>query len=320
VIEKRTNITLPITIEVKVGSYYRVTIPKYLNFIEENDIISGTIKISGMDSLFPFEKKVSSNRTITVGFIKSSIIDEKIPERIILTINSVKHQDKPKSSFASLSFLQEGNNLLTIHSAGAVNNETILYLKEKSLRYIEEQYKPQEFENKFLFLAVEYLKKEKTWAVPIAYKLQGDFSENILGILYLLFPQPEYQQFNELKEYFLSLVERFSLWLNWVDEFNSNVLDILFKQFRRILETSKPISFYGLQEIMKIKDIIKKRILLVAIKNRKRNGLTLNELCTFLELDDIKLVNKKLDELVSQELIIKHELDDDFAFDISWVL
>jgi len=80
---------LPYTFESSVTSANRITIPTMLTYIETGDRIEGYIQLLTDDKTYPFDKKLSSSRHITIGHIKSSLPSKQLTSRLRVTIQKI---------------------------------------------------------------------------------------------------------------------------------------------------------------------------------------------------------------------------------------
>jgi len=83
------DIKLPITYETAVTTSNRITVPKWITYIEIGDRIEGFIQLIDQETKYPYDKKVSSTRHITIGFLRTNLPDKKLPSRLKITIEKV---------------------------------------------------------------------------------------------------------------------------------------------------------------------------------------------------------------------------------------
>ena len=130
---------LPITFESAVTSSNRVTVPTWLSFVEEGDRIEGYVQLIEDDTAYPFDKKISTTRHITVGFIRSSLPDKKLPSRLRVTIERVHKTISEGLSFNLVGYKEQGGNYLmnysTVKPSSSVQFKLDTYTEELVEKY-----------------------------------------------------------------------------------------------------------------------------------------------------------------------------------------
>ncbi len=310
---------LPVNLVLRVGSYDRVSIPKWLSFISPGDTLEGYITLPENSQPYPFSKKISTNRTITIGFLKSSI--NVMPEKVNVTITKIIKSVTSKEALA-VAFLSFNKDIKLIYQSKGVGNQQLLHSLRSSAEQIfnQEASKAPSLFNSYE-MSERYDKNTDRWTVQLLFSMQGEFTNYCLGVIYLIFSQDNYQSFKSSLGKIEELLGRFTHFLNWDDEFNPQIIGLLLSQIFRIVHSNEEVRYIGLEDILSFEDPIQKKILLFAIKSRKNNGFSLEQLCeVFNKTEEEKdYIRKQLNELVKKELIVVIDEKNE-NYDISWLV
>ncbi|MHA1203813.1 MAG: hypothetical protein ACTSRR_03235 [Candidatus Heimdallarchaeaceae archaeon] len=307
---------LPITLKLSVISFNRVSIPSHLSFIETGDTIIGTVEHELLPSPQYLNKQLSSNRTITLGFLKKQFPGKKLPENITITIREVIKKKESLPTVNVLGYIRNQDKLIYFDKS-ELSSSSIKKLKDKAMNSVEILYTRKD-NMSYTILQGDYFKDLDLWVVPIIFYLQGDFGLVPTSLL-LLFDKVNYTKFSSVQDKANLLIERYVTWLSFEEDLNEETIKLFALQLTHIIETKTLPTFYGLQEILTMEDELKKRILIICIKNRKKNGITLEELFEHLESYSEEVVKSKVEQLEKENLLLLLDKKTE-SYDISWLL
>ena len=128
---------LPVTFEAAVTSSNRVTVPTWLTFIESGDIIEGFIQLLDSDATYPFEKKLSSTRHITVGLIKPFLPLKELPHRLGITIHKVHKSISESLDFNLVGYREENGHYLMNYSTIKPESAVQFHLDTSTEEFVE---------------------------------------------------------------------------------------------------------------------------------------------------------------------------------------
>ncbi|MHA1869151.1 MAG: hypothetical protein ACTSXD_14005 [Candidatus Heimdallarchaeaceae archaeon] len=307
---------LPITLKLSVISFNRVSIPSHLSFIETGDTIIGTVEHDLLPGPQYLKKQLSSNRTITLGFLKKQFPTKTLPEEITITIRDVIKNKEALPTVNVLGYIRNQDKLILFDKSD-FSSSSLKKLKDKAMKSVEKLYTKKE-NMPYIVLKSDYFRELDFWIVPIIFYLQGDFGL-VPTCLLLLFDKVNYTKFSTVQDKASLLIERYVTWLSFEEDLNEETIKLFSLQLTHIIETNTLPAFYGLQEILTMDDELKKRILIICIKNRKKNGITLEELFDHLESYSEDVIKDKVEQLKQENLLLLLDKKTE-SYDISWLL
>ena len=173
----------------------RITIPRWITFIESEDVVEGFIQVPNIDASYPFEKKVSATRHITIGFIKIFLPDRTMPKRVNITITKVNKIGIDDFCFNLVSYKQDAANFL-MNFSSVKPNSTIQF----KLDTIAEEYGKTLFERQVAdgnyFLEPIFEEKDGKWITSVYIPAQDDLGSTFPFILFFILSQECYQKYN----------------------------------------------------------------------------------------------------------------------------
>jgi hypothetical protein len=310
-------IKLPISFEAAVTSSNRITIPTWITYVEGGDEIEGYVQIIGKEITFPFTKKVSNTRHITVGFVRSSLPDKQLPPRLQITIEKVNKVISEGLDFNLVSYQSENGDYVMNFSTAKPEPSIQFRLDTFTSDFIQDYFK-QKRDKVNQFLDPFYYDEEKRWIIPIYIPIPDEMGATIPFVVYFVLSQDYYQKYLDMKEKVRKLILRLSNWAFDIGDFNKETLSKLSSQLHDILEKNIEPEYYEMKSILGMPDL-EREILLVAIKEHRSGGISLNLLTEQLQKTK-QSVLQTVDRLVKQGILRKQEEDDQTIVDILWVV
>ncbi len=309
------KIKLPLTYETKVSSSSRVTVPKWISFIEPGDTIEGHLRFIDKTDFYPYEKKVSGNRHITIGHVKYFLHDRKLPPRVEITIEKVTKTFDEGIAFNLISYSYDEKNTVMNFSLVKPLPQIQLILDFKSEKIINTFFNNTK-EIFPLFQEIEY--EEHRWIVPLFFTLHTMMGVKIPSLLFLVMTQNLYQKFNNNKDIIEKLLQRYISWLNDINDLNKETLSKLSMQLLHILENQKAPRYYETKDLLNLEDI-ERAVLLLTLKEHKKGGITLQKLSTKIKMD-IKTISEIVENFIKQGVLRIYTEDRIDIVDTTWVI
>ena len=309
------KVKLPLSYETKVSSSYRVTVPKWISFIEPGDTIEGHLRFLGEDGVYLYEKKVSVNRHITIGHVKHFLPNKKLPPRVEIIIEQVTKAFDEGIEFNLIAYSYDEKNTVMNFSLVKPLPQVQLILDYKSEKIMTSFFNNTK-ENFPLFQEIEY--EEHRWIVPLFFSLHTMIGVKIPSLLFLVMNQNLYQKFNNTKDTIAKLLQRYISWLNDINDLNKETLSKLSMQLLNILENQKTPRYYETKDLLRLDDA-KRAVLLIALKEHKKGGLTLQKLSTKIKMD-IKTTSDIVENFIEQGVLRIYTEDRIDVIDTTWVI
>ncbi len=309
------KIKLPLTYETKVSSSYRVTVPKWISFIESGDTIEGHLRFIGKKDFYPYEKKVSGNRHITIGHVKHFLHNRELPPRVEITIEKVTKTFDEGIVFNLVAYSYDENNIVMNFSLVKPLPPIQLILDYKSENIMTSFFNNSK--EKFpLFQEIEY--EEHRWIVPLFFSLHTMMGVKIPSLLFLVMTQNLYQKFNNNRDTIEKLLQRYISWLNDLNDLNKETLSKLSIQLLNILEHQETPRYYETKDLLQLEDV-ERAVLLVVLKEHKKGGITLQKLSTRIKMD-IKTTSDIVEIFIEQGVLRIYTEDRIDVVDTTWVI
>ncbi|NPD89005.1 MAG: MarR family transcriptional regulator [Asgard group archaeon] len=173
-------------------------------------------------------------------------------------------------------------------------------------------------EGVYQFLDPFYDEEEKRWIIPIYIPIPDEMGATIPFVVYLVLSQDYYQKYLDVKEKIRKLILRLSNWAFDISDFNKETLSKLSSQLQEILEKNIEPEYYEMKAILEM-PILEREILLVALKEHRSGGISLDLLTEQLQKTK-QSVLQTVNSLVKQGILRKQEEDDQIIVDILWVV
>ena len=311
------NIKLPVTFEAAVTSSNRITIPTWISYIEGGDEVVGYVQIIGEEITFPFTKKVSNTRHITVGFVRSSLPNKQLPPRLQITIEKVNKIIMEGLNFNLVSYKSENGDYIMNFSTAKSEPSIQFRLDTFTSDFVQDYFKRRN-EEVNQFLEPFYFEEEKRWVIPIYIPVPDEMGATIPFVIYFVLSQDYYQKYIEVKDKIRKLILRLSNWAFDIDDFNIETLSKLSSQLQEIIEKNIEPEYYEMKAILEMPSS-EREILLVVLKEHRSGGISLERLSGQLN-QTRQNVLKRVEGLVKQGLLRKQESDGQTIIDILWVV
>ncbi len=308
---------LPYTFESSVTSSNRITIPTMLTYIETGDRIEGYVQLIDDDATYPFDKKLSSSRHITIGHIKSFLPDKKLPPRVRITIQKIHKSISEDLEFNLVSYRDVQGNITMNYSTMKPQNSEQLQLDNFTQDFFTAYYTDigSEFNQ---FLEPFYIDETKKWITPIVLPLIDEYGAKIPVLLFLILSQNYYQNYNDTLSKTEVLIQRLTDWIFELDDFNMETLSRISSQLQEIIEHNKEPKYMDMKAILSLPDL-QREIVLVALKEHRNGGITLDTLV--LQTRETKQeVSAQIDELVREGILRRFEEENTVVIDTLWIL
>ena len=307
---------LPLTFESAVTSSNRVTIPKWVSFVDEGDKIEGFIQLLDNDTAYPFDKKVSTTRHITVGYVRSSLPDKYLPSRLRITIQRVHKSISEGLVFNLVGYREEKGNYLMNYSTVKPVSSIQFKLDSYTEEFVEKYFLlPDKDINQFLDPIYE--EEEKRWIIPVFIPIEDEMGSRIPVILYFILSQSNYQKYNDNLEKVNELISRFSNWIFDINDFNKETLSKLSSQLHDIIENQIEPEYFEMTAVLKLPSH-EREILLIALKEHRRGGIALKALSEQLQ-EVPQNVQETVDGLERKGILRKFVENGQTIVDSLWV-
>ena len=307
---------LPITFESAVTSSNRVTIPSWLSFVEEGDRIEGFIQLLDDDISYPFDKKISTTRHITVGYIRTSLPDKKLPSRLRITIQLVHKTISEGLSFNLVGYKEEGGNYLMNYST-AKPSSSVQFKLDTYTEELVEKYFLLPDKDISQFVEPIYEEEEKKWILPIFVPIENEMGAQIPVIIHFVLSQDNYHNYLESIEKVSKLILRFSNWVYDVNDFNTETLSKLSSQFQDIIEKQIEPEYYEMKAVLQLPKH-ERELLLIALKEHRDGGIILKSLALQVRESE-QNVQITVDALVRRGILRKFVDEGQTIVDTLWV-
>ena len=308
---------LPYTFESSVTSSNRVTIPTMLTYIESGDRIEGYIQLPNDDATYPFDKKLSSSRHITIGHIKSFVPDKKLPPRLRITIQKIHKSISEDLEFNLVSYRDVKGNITMNYSTMKPQNSEQLKLDNFTQDFFSAYYTAAGSEIN-QFLEPFYVDETKKWITPIVLPLIDEYGAKIPVLLFLILSQNYYQKYNDTFSKIEVLIQRLTDWIFELDDFNMETLAKLSSQLQEVIEHDNEPKYLDMKAILSLPDL-QREIILVALKEHRNGGITLDTLITQVR-ETKQMVSSQIDELVREGIVRRFEEDGTIVIDTLWIV
>ncbi len=303
--------------EATVTSSSRITIPRWIVFIEPEDVIEGFIQVPNVDASYPFEKKVSATRHITIGFIKIFLPDKTIPKRVNITITKVNKMGIDDFCFNLVSYKQDDTNFLMNFSS--IKPNTIIQFKLDTLveEYGNTYFERQVAEGNY-FLEPIFEEKDGKWIISVYIPVQDDMGGMFPFILFFILSQECYQKYIVSMTKIKKLIQRLSNWIYNHDDLNKENLSKFSSQLREILEKGTGPNYLEMKEILKM-PTLEREIILVVLKEHRNGGISLEHLAKYLH-ESQKNISEVISELANKGYIRQLKEKEVTIIDSLWII
>ena len=308
---------LPITFESDVTSSNRVTIPTWLTFIDSGDIIEGYIQLITKDDSYPFSKKLSSSRHITIGHIKPFMSSKVLPSRVRITIEKIQKQVSEGPDFNLIGYKEINGNYSMNFSTIKPEPTTQFLLDTFTQEFISTYF---EDENKAVkkLLNPFYLDEIKKWIKPVFLSLFDEMGAKVPIILYLILSQDYYQKLLEISLKVEILIQRLSNWIYDINDFNIATLSRLSSQIQLLLEKQQEPDYLDMKKILSLPHL-QREIVLTVLKEHRNRGITLENLILQIRESQQK-VEKEIQELVKRGILRRFDENETSIIDNLWII
>ncbi len=311
------NIKLPVTFEAAVTSSNRITIPTWISYVEGGDEVEGYVQIIGKEITFPFTKKVSNTRHITVGFVRSSLPNKQLPPRLQITIEKVNKIISEGLDFNLVSYRSENGDYIMNFSTAKPESSIQFRLDTFTSDFVQDYFQRRN-EEVNQFLDPFYDEEEKKWIIPIYIPIPNEMGATIPFVVYFVLSHNYYQKYLGVKDKIRKLILRLSNWAFDINDFNIETLSKLSSQLQDLLEKNIEPEYYEMKSILEM-PTSEREILLITLKEHRSGGISLERLAENLQQTQQNIL-AKVDDLVKQGILRKQEEDDQTIIDILWVI
>ncbi len=294
-----------------------MTIPAFLSFIEGGDRVVGYVQLIDGDETFHFEKKMSTFRHITIGFIRSSLPGKELPNRVKITIQYVHKAVEEGLSFNLVGYKKDDGNYIMNYSTAKPNSSIQFRLDTFTEEFVSGYFESKNTEVN-LFLDPIYDEESKKWIIPVFIPIQDEMGGNIPVILYLILIQDYYQKFNDTFEKISKLLLRFSNWFFDINDFNKENMSKLSSQLNDLLDKNIEPEYFEMGKVLQLPDL-DRGILVTVLKEHKSGGITLSLLSKQLQ-ETPQNVSAKVDELIKKGILRKYKDNDQTIIDTLWIV
>jgi len=263
---------------------------------------------------FPFEKKVSVSRHITVGFIKSNLKDEILPNKLYITIQEIEKSTKfAENEINIFSFIVGYNNYELRFKLFSVKDE-LQFSIEKLAENIRENYLTFS-KDKVEFLKEKFDEEQKRWLVPIKLEVVDEYENRAICLLVLILDTDSYQEFKRNNPKILRLLLRYQAWITTIEDCTHESLSILSLELKHIIEEGDEPTYYGVSELLNFSEIERSLTqMLLAAHRAHKGGLSFNQILSELKIGE-KVLRKTIEGLVNKGIMWEPEKD---IYDIMW--
>ncbi|MHA1347438.1 MAG: hypothetical protein ACTSVO_06215 [Candidatus Heimdallarchaeaceae archaeon] len=279
--------------------------------------MEGFIQVPNIDASYPFEKKVSATRHITIGFIKIFLPDRTMPKRVNITITKVNKIGIDDFCFNLVSYKQDVASFL-MNFSSVKPNSTIQF----KLDTIAEEYGKTLFERQVAdgnyFLEPIFEEKDGKWITSVYIPAQDDLGSTFPFILFFILSQECYQKYNTTISKTKKLVQRLSNWIYHHDDLNKENLSKFSSQLREILEKGTEPDYLEMKEILKM-PTLEREIILVVLKEHRNGGISLEHLTEYLH-ESQKKISEVVSELAHKGFLRQLKEKDVTIIDSLWII
>ena len=308
---------LPVTFDATVTSSNRVNIPTWLTFIEPGDLVEGYIQLVDKDDQYPFSKKLSDARHITVGHIKPFLPSKELPSRLRITIVKIHKQVSEGLDFNLVGYCEEKGTYTMNFSSVKPENSIQLHLDNFSIKFVEKYFEDEKTAIKTL-LNPFYLEEVKKWIKPIFLSLDDEMGGKVPVMLFVILSQDYYQKLNDYSQKIEVLLKRFNNWIYNINHFNIEVLSKLSSQLQLILEKDQEPEYLDMKKIFALPPL-QRELALTAIKKHRDGGITFDSLVEEVR-DTNQNVEKEVLALVKRGIVRRFEENNAVVIDSLWVI
>ncbi|MHA1224842.1 MAG: hypothetical protein ACTSP3_16620 [Candidatus Heimdallarchaeaceae archaeon] len=163
-----------------------------------------------------------------------------------------------------------------------------------------------------------YLDDDKIWIIPIENQTFDEMGGKVPLLLFLILNQECYEKYIQNQEEVLHLFKRFNIWLLDRVEFNKANLANLSSQLQNIIVLGIEPEYYSAAEILRMKEP-RGQIIQIVIKEHENRGIKVKKLAEVLRRDPTE-IQKIVDELAKEGLVIKFVQNGEEVVDSSWVV
>ena len=280
-------------------------------------MIVGFIQVPNVDTSYPFEKKVSATRHITIGFIKVFLPGKTMPNRVNITITKVNKIVIDDFCFNLVSYKQDASDFLMNFSSIKPNTTIQFKLDTLSEEYGNTFFERQTSEGNY-FLEPIFEEKDGKWIISVYIPVQDDMGSMFPFMLFFIFSQDCYQKYNATIEKIKKLVHRFSIWIYSHDDLNKEILSKLSSQLRDILEKGIDPNYLEMKEILKMPSL-EREIILVVLKEHRSGGISLEHLAQYLR-ESQKNISEVALELANKGFLRLLKDKDVTIIDSLWII
>ena len=288
-----------------------------MSFIEGGDKVEGYVQLLDGDTIFPFEKKLSATRHITIGFIRSSLPGKELPNRVKITIQYVHKTVEEGLSFNLAGYKKDDGNYIMQYSTAKPSSSIQFRLDTFTEEFVSEYFESKHSDVN-LFLDPLYEEEGKKWIIPIFIPIQDEMGGNIPIILYLILIQDYYQKFNDSFEKISKLLLRFSNWIFDINDFNKENMSKLSSQLNNLLDKEIEPEYLEMSKILQLPDL-ERGILVTVLKEHKSGGIPLSLLSRQLQETSQK-ISTKVDEMTKKGILRKYEENGQIIIDTLWIV
>ncbi|MHA1259663.1 MAG: hypothetical protein ACTSSG_07250 [Candidatus Heimdallarchaeaceae archaeon] len=322
---------LPLTFEVSVSSYKRITIPKWISFIETKDVVEGFIQLIKPDDpkhdyhspiktekRYYFSRQVAQNRMISLGALRYSLPNKKFTPRLLVTIENVKKAISTDLCFNLVSYIYQDGEFLLNYETIQLKPTVQFFLDSLAERVLEGLFQANMSKKSSILKDSYYLDDDKIWIIPIENQTFDEMGGKVPLLLFLILNQECYEKYIQNQEEVLHLFKRFNIWLLDRVEFNKANLANLSSQLQNIIVLGIEPEYYSAAEILRMKEP-RGQIIQIVIKEHENRGIKVKKLAEVLRRDPTE-IQKIVDELAKEGLVIKFVQNGEEVVDSSWVV
>ncbi|MCE7741432.1 MAG: hypothetical protein GOP50_03150 [Candidatus Heimdallarchaeota archaeon] len=308
---------LPVTFESTVTSSNRVTIPTWLSFIDPGDLLEGYVQLINKDDSYPFSKKVSNSRHITVGHIKPFLQSRELPSRLRITIEKVHKQIADGLDFNLVGYKEENGGYAMNFSSIKPETSTQFHLDTFTENFVKKYFEDETQAVKTL-LNPFFLDEVKKWIKPVFLPLYDEMGAKVPVILFLVLSQDYYQKLIDNLSKIDTLLQRLINWIYDINDFNIATLSKLSSQIQLILEKQKEPEYLDMKSILSLPSL-QREIVLITLKEHRHGGITLDSIVSQVRNTKQNVV-KEIDALVKRGILRQFDDEQTIVVDSLWVV
>jgi len=288
-----------------------------LSFIDGGDRVEGFVQLIDDDTAYPFDKKLTATRHITIGFIRSSLPGKKLPKRVRITIQYVHKAVEEGLCFNLVSYKKDNENYIMNYSTAKPSSSIQFRLDTFTEEFVSEYFESR-YTDDNLFLDAIYEEEGKKWIIPVFIPIQDEMGGKVPVIIYLILIQDYYQKFNDSFEKISKLLLRFSNWIFNINDFNKENMSKLSSQINNLLDKKLEPEYLEMGKILQLPDL-ERGILVTVLKEHRSGGITLSLLSRQLQETSEK-VSAKVEEMSRRGILRKYEENDQTIIDTLWIV